>query len=214
MCGCALPWYEGRPMPLAPCGMATKGEQRVFAFLVIVGGLGVVARWVGVHRFERQAAHATAPGPGQPLAPWGTRALTEQQRAVDSALQLRTVKGGRTKSRGVRDSSASVRSPRAPQGRTGSARAGNSTDYAGSVIPKVTPPVDINRATAEELEVLPRVGPALARRIVERRTSHGPFRSLDDLRHVRGIGPATARLVAPLVTFSGWHSPLHSEGRF
>ena len=63
------------------------------------------------------------------------------------------------------------------------------------------PVVDVNRATAAELERLPRVGPALARRIVAWRETHGRFQSIDDLRHVRGIGPATAALLAQSVTF-------------
>jgi competence ComEA-like helix-hairpin-helix protein len=192
--------------------MATKGEQRVFAFLLIVGGLGIVARWIGVRRFDQEAARALVPARSGPRAPWGERALAAQQRAVDSVLQRRNATRDRPPKRSRRDSSASLRVAARRQGPDASNTAGNSTDYAGSVIPSVPRPVDINRATAAELEGLPRVGPALARRIIERRTNHGPFRSLDDLRHVRGIGPATALLVAPLVTFSGRHSPLHSEG--
>lgn len=52
-------------------------------------------------------------------------------------------------------------------------------------------PVDLNRASIEELQSLPRIGPALARRIVEGR----PYDDVDALTRVRGIGPATvARL--------------------
>lgn len=52
-------------------------------------------------------------------------------------------------------------------------------------------PVDLNRASIEELQSLPRIGPALARRIVEGR----PYDDVDALVRVRGIGPATvARL--------------------
>lgn len=53
------------------------------------------------------------------------------------------------------------------------------------------PTVDLNRATAEELERLPGIGPALARRIVALRAEVGRFRQIDDLLRVRGIGPAT-----------------------
>lgn len=49
--------------------------------------------------------------------------------------------------------------------------------------------VDVNRATAEELQTLNGVGPVLAERIVAHRTTHGPFRSVDDLIDVSGIGP-------------------------
>ena len=63
-------------------------------------------------------------------------------------------------------------------------------------------PIDLDTATPDAIETLPRVGPALAKRIVANRDSLGPFRSLDGLRRVKGIGPATIALLEPLVTFS------------
>ncbi|HEX6369632.1 MAG TPA: helix-hairpin-helix domain-containing protein [Longimicrobium sp.] len=54
-------------------------------------------------------------------------------------------------------------------------------------------PVDVNRATADELATLPGIGPALARRIVEWRGAHGPFATVDDLEQVPGIGAGTVR---------------------
>ena len=50
-----------------------------------------------------------------------------------------------------------------------------------------TPTVNINRATREELERLPGVGPALAARIVEHRERHGAFRRVEHLLAVRGV---------------------------
>jgi competence protein ComEA len=50
-------------------------------------------------------------------------------------------------------------------------------------------PVDVNTATAAELEQLPGIGPVLAARIVVDREDNGPYRSLDDLTRVKGIGP-------------------------
>lgn len=61
-------------------------------------------------------------------------------------------------------------------------------------------PLDLNAADAQTLERLPRIGPALARRIVEDREARGPFRAVDDLDRVRGIGPATVSALRPLVT--------------
>jgi competence protein ComEA len=49
-------------------------------------------------------------------------------------------------------------------------------------------PVDINAATAAQLETLPRIGPQIARRIVDFREKNGPFRKIEDLMKVRGIG--------------------------
>ena len=48
--------------------------------------------------------------------------------------------------------------------------------------------VDLNRATASDLEALPGIGPKLAHRVIEHRTSHGPFKRVEDLRQVKGIG--------------------------
>lgn len=56
--------------------------------------------------------------------------------------------------------------------------------------------IDLNTATAGDLVRLPRVGPALARRIVADREANGPFRDLADLDRVAGIGPALLREVA------------------
>jgi competence protein ComEA len=50
--------------------------------------------------------------------------------------------------------------------------------------------VDLNTATASELESLPGVGPATAQAILEQRRRVGRFRSVDDLLDVRGIGPS------------------------
>ena len=61
-------------------------------------------------------------------------------------------------------------------------------------------PVDLNAATADELEDLPGVGPSIAAAIIEHRERHGPFRSVDDLLDVAGIGPARLEQLRELVT--------------
>lgn len=60
--------------------------------------------------------------------------------------------------------------------------------------------LDLNTAPAAQLDRLPRVGPALARRIVEDRTVRGPFRTLGDLDRVPGVGPALLEELASKVT--------------
>jgi DNA uptake protein ComE-like DNA-binding protein len=65
------------------------------------------------------------------------------------------------------------------------------------------PAIDLDRASEAEIERLPRVGPALARRIVASRDSFGPFGSLEALGRVKGVGPATLQLLSASVTFSG-----------
>jgi competence protein ComEA len=60
-------------------------------------------------------------------------------------------------------------------------------------------PVDLNSATPDELARLPGVGPSLAARIVERRQSGGTFRSIEDLREVKGMGHAKLERLRHLV---------------
>lgn len=60
--------------------------------------------------------------------------------------------------------------------------------------------VDINTADAAALDTLPGVGPAIAQRIVEHREANGPFRSVDDLQDVPGIGPATLEKIRAKAT--------------
>jgi len=70
---------------------------------------------------------------------------------------------------------------------------------AGSSTGAPTAPVDLNNATAEQLDALPGVGPATAKAIVQYRTQHGRFRAVDDLLSVPGIGPAKLANIKPLV---------------
>jgi competence ComEA-like helix-hairpin-helix protein len=71
-----------------------------------------------------------------------------------------------------------------------------------------TTPIDVDRASAEEIERLPGIGPALAQRIVTNRDSLGTFGALDALCDVRGVGPALTKRLRPLVTFTGAPRPL------
>jgi competence protein ComEA len=63
--------------------------------------------------------------------------------------------------------------------------------------------IDLDYAPAAAIESLPRIGPALAARIVANRDSFGPFGSLDGLQRVRGVGAAMAKALRDRVTFSG-----------
>jgi competence protein ComEA len=60
--------------------------------------------------------------------------------------------------------------------------------------------LDLNRATAEDFESLPGIGPVLAERIIEYRRSNGTFRTVGDLRLVKGIGKKTFERVRQLVS--------------
>lgn len=60
-------------------------------------------------------------------------------------------------------------------------------------------PIDLNRASAAELDELPGVGPATAAAILSYRDQHGPFASVEALLEVRGIGEAKLEAIRPLV---------------
>jgi comEA protein len=50
-------------------------------------------------------------------------------------------------------------------------------------------PINLNTATSDELQQVPGIGPVTAEMILQMRKSYGPFKSVDDLRAIRGIGP-------------------------
>ena len=62
--------------------------------------------------------------------------------------------------------------------------------------------LDLDQATVPEIEALPGIGPALAKRVVDHRDSLGAFGGFDALCEVRGIGPALIEKLRPLVTFT------------
>ena len=68
-------------------------------------------------------------------------------------------------------------------GHGGKGKKGHGSGGPGSV-----EPVHLNTATVDDLEGLPGIGPALAQRVVDYRSQHGPFHSVDELRQVSGFG--------------------------
>ena len=63
--------------------------------------------------------------------------------------------------------------------------------------------VDLNTATAVELETLPGIGPVTAGLIITHRETYGPFVAIDEVQDVPGIGPKTLEAIRGLVTVSG-----------
>ncbi len=179
--------------------MATAAERQALLFITALAVIGGGVRVVGVQRFEREMRSAA--GSSRAARDLPARALAAQIAAVDSAQEAAAFKRAHAPRKPAsRGSSGGRRAPPVP----GSERAREERAAAPLVI-------NVNIATAAELERLPRIGPALAARILARRNTHGPFTSMEGLRHVSGIGPATARVLEPLVTFSGWHSPSQRE---
>ena len=108
--------------------------------------------------------------------------------------------------RGETAAPAPIQPNTAQGGAQGTSRGGGSqpqrtlTPSGGTGTSAASAPVNINTATAEQLQSLPRIGPAMAQRIIAWREAHGGFRSVDELDAVPGIGPTLLETLRPLVT--------------
>ncbi len=80
-----------------------------------------------------------------------------------------------------------------------SARAGNP---AAAPAADVSGVINVNSATAEQIAFLPRVGIKLAQRVVEYRKSNGPFKKIEDLMEVKGVGEKLFVALKPHLTVS------------
>ncbi|MBU2855479.1 ComEA family DNA-binding protein [Acidithiobacillus ferrooxidans] len=69
--------------------------------------------------------------------------------------------------------------------------------------PAVWASVNINTADATALDALPGIGPAKAQAVLEYRQAHGPFRSVDELTSVHGIGPRLLERLRPVLSLDG-----------
>jgi competence protein ComEA len=72
----------------------------------------------------------------------------------------------------------------------------------GAAKAAVSAPVNINTASASELEALPGVGQAMAARIVEYRQKNGGFKKIEELMNVRGIGEKAFLTLKPQITIA------------
>jgi len=199
--------------------MPTPSEQKALTFVAMIVLLGGAVRVVraggtpGASRLEQQAlarqATAVESAAAAAKARQAGRGTRARKASADSTRESRT---------------SGARSPAGPkavaQGLNGFPPPGpridvdyrpNRRTYRSEVSGTATPPmvvgmgslIDLDRASEREIDALPRVGPALARRLVANRDSFGAFGSLEALGRVRGFGPATRKRLSPLVTFSG-----------
>lgn len=163
--------------------MSISSEHKA---LIFVGAVAVLGAGVRVVR---------AAGGGGAAAPRVQPALERQIAASDSS---RNAKKSRSKARRPSRSNpdsippAGVASKRAPRG-TGP------LDRPGYINGKL----DLDVATASQVDSLPGVSGAMARRIVADRMQRGPFLSISGLRRVPGVGPAFVARIDTLVMFSG-----------
>ncbi len=172
----------------------TRPQLWVLLAITILGGLGVaVGHWRRAHpdlteRIERfDASYAGVPAAGARADPAPERVALTDARARSRGTTAPVVT--RASDPGTRVDGGPRWSPSRSAGRS---RKRQATEG----------PVDLNRATVQDLGGLPGVGPALARRIVASREQTGRFGSVDDLRRVTGLGPGRLGRLRGLVTVS------------
>jgi comEA protein len=161
-----------------------------------------IVDWRGSHgRFVTMADLDSVPGVGPALlrdaAPF--LALAPAPAAGGNRAQATGDRGAEAGNR-VQDPSRRAMSPRDPSQSASSVAGLDHAPNSSTSSPAAhAAPVDVNRATADELATLPGIGPALAGRIVEWRGANGRFATVDDLDRVPGIGPATVERLRPRV---------------
>lgn len=151
-------------------------------------------------RFETMGDFDQVPGVGPALLRDAGPYLALAPAPASEAASAEGENGARGTGNRPREPAEASRSARRPSQSTASvADWDRSPPSSASSAGAGGAPVDVNRATADELATLPGIGPALARRIVEWRRANGRFATVDDLEKVPGIGPATVQRLRPRV---------------
>lgn len=176
--------------------MSLRPDQKALVFIGVVAVLGAGVRL-------SRASDVAAPASG------ADHALTRQMASADSAASAqrarrpgskRTQRSGKRSTADSTDSAADAYGSTAPrQGTPSRKRRGGPLDRPGYVGGRL----DLDVATAAQIDSLPGIAPTLARRIAADRMRRGPFLSFDGLRRVTGVGPLLIAHLDTLVTFSG-----------
>ncbi|MFH8343839.1 helix-hairpin-helix domain-containing protein [Streptomyces sp. NPDC018045] len=190
----ALPTQAPAPQPQVAAPTPVGGPPTAAGRLLVVDVVGKVRR-PGIHRLPQGARVADAlQAAGGLLDGANTRGLNRARLLTDGEQIAVDVPGP--------GPGAAGQGAGAAPGATGAGPGGGATS-GGTGSPGGTgagaAPVSLNSATAEQLDGLPGVGPVLARHIIEYRTAHGGFTSVDQLREVNGIGDRRFADLRPLV---------------
>ncbi|MFF0625254.1 ComEA family DNA-binding protein [Streptomyces sp. CB02959] len=179
----AAPWSSAHA---SPQGSAAGGPPGGAGRMVVVDVTGKVRR-PGIHRLPAGARVTDA---------------LEAAGGVSRGADLRGLNRARLLTDGeqivVGEEGAGAAAGQGSGGQTGAGGAGGAG--AGSGAPGLgSGPLSLSTATEQQLDALPGVGPVLARHIIEFRTQHGGFTSVDQLRRVTGIGERRLADLRPLV---------------
>ena len=198
--------------------MATPSEQKALAFVAMIVLLGGVVRVVRAgappnptavqqQALARQASAAeSAAGVSKGRAPRGLRVARPRKGSGQPTVVggVASVPSGTPPSAALSHDGFPPPSPRIDVDyRANRLSGGSGVSKPAMRAGDSSRTVDLDRATEREIDVLPWIGPALASRIVANRDSFGPFGSLEALGRVKGVGAATRKRLAMLVTFSG-----------
>ncbi|MBI3789477.1 MAG: helix-hairpin-helix domain-containing protein [Gemmatimonadetes bacterium] len=197
--------------------MGTPAERRALAALAALVTLGAGVQVAQARKVERAPqAPLVQPALDAQLAAIDSARLRQghRNRALDPARGPARSGAGASGATGAdgRGGAAGGVATRAPRASRGSRRLAPEAAPVGVLPPGVPPlppdrhpipPVDVDLASASQIEALPRIGPALAKRIVADREKRGPFGSLQALGRVKGIGPGMLRALEGHVLFGG-----------
>jgi competence protein ComEA len=194
--------------------MPTSSEKKALGFLAGVAILGAAVRMSGAVADASAADSSSREALRRQIVAAESAGAAQRRRKQGGALDGRVTPATPRRTRGhpvvagpVFDSAAAPSrdlfdAPPPPAPRSARGRK--------SAMPAV--PIDVDQASASELEALPRIGPALAKRIVDDREARGPFGSIEGFQRVRGVGPAMAAALSGAVTFSGTPRPSIAGG--
>lgn len=184
---------------VAASGTPSSAQQPVPAAAMVVSVVGLVHR-PGLVRLAPRARVADAIARAGGARPGADTVSLNLAQVLNDGDQILVGYAGKQGQMSLRSSVVSSGAPAADS--SGGSPSGQSTTgtTGSATTPSAGGKVNLNTATAEQLDELPGVGPVTAKAIIDWRTTHGKFTSVDQLGEVDGIGPARLAKLKDLVT--------------
>ncbi|MEU7482735.1 ComEA family DNA-binding protein [Streptomyces sp. NPDC042319] len=193
------PVAQHASVPVPSSAVSAAGVPTAAPVRRIVVDIAGKVRRPGIHRLPQGARVADAlRAAGGVLSGTSTRTLNRARLLVDGEQIIVGARAAAPTGPGGQPAAGAAGSAGAP---AASGASGGASAPGGSVGVGAAPagPVSLNSATAEQLDTLPGVGPVLAQHIIDFRTQHGGFTSIDQLQEVNGIGDRRFADLRPLV---------------